>query len=101
MPYSIAKSEEDFLSDITVLINILIINPKYIQVPSNIDNPIKAELQKLNCKIEHTLDGYDYDKTLLRKKMMDCISFKYKNITVVFKCSFETTGHLIHSKQQG
>lgn len=70
----IHKSDDTLLDDITVLLNTVIVNPELVRIPAE----PAYEPSMLVCKIENeiarTLDTLDYDKDILRQKMLECVS---------------------------
>lgn len=75
----IHKADSDLLHDITVLLNRVIVNPGLVQIPAE-DESISVQTLKAENEIARTLDTIDYDKTALRKKILECASLKYANI---------------------
>lgn len=93
-------SDNEFLQNITDCLNTVIKNPNIIK---NNDIPLAEpsnDVRRLNNEISRTLEGFGFDKEILRKKMMECISLKYKEIesasyiTKRMKSEFEQTSPL-------
>lgn len=76
----IAKADEELLSEITDLLNIAISNPDMIRIPSDTEQEQSIEVRRLDNEIGRTLEGFDFNKDDLRKKMLKCISLKYQDI---------------------
>lgn len=78
---TIKISDDKFLGQITEHLNQLIQNPELIENRSQTPSEPSAELRKLENEIGRTLDAVSFDGEVLRKKMMECVSLKYKNIS--------------------
>ena len=76
----IHKADSDLLSDITVLLNRVIVNPELVQIPAESEYDPSMQVCKAENEIARTLDTLDYDKDALRKKMIECVSMKYADI---------------------
>ena len=76
----IHKADSDLLNDITVLLNRVIVNPELVQIPAEPAHEPSALVRKTENEIARTLDTLDYDKDVLRKKMIECVSLKYADI---------------------
>ena len=75
----IHKADSDLLHDITVLLNRAIVNPGLVQI-SLVDESMSVQTLKAENEIARTFDTLDYDKTALRKKILECASLKYADI---------------------
>lgn len=75
----VGMNDTDLLSKITVLLNITILNPKLIKEQSSKEE-ISLDAMRLENEIGRTLEGNQFDKDELRKKMIACVSAKYKAI---------------------
>ncbi|MEY8576326.1 recombinase family protein [Oscillospiraceae bacterium 21-37] len=76
----IHKADSDLLYDITVLLNRTIVNLDLVQIPAKDESAPTVRVLKAENEIARTLDTLDYDKTALRKKMLECVSMKYADI---------------------
>lgn len=76
----IVIADEDLLAQITELLNVVISDPDKIQIP--VDTEIKPDIEilKTENEIGRTLDSVEFDKEALRRKMLRCLSLKYKSI---------------------
>ena len=76
----IHKADSELLNDITVLLNWLIVNPELVQIPVEPAHEPSVQVRKAENEIARTLDALDYDKDVLRKKLIECVSMKYADI---------------------
>jgi len=76
----IHKADGDLLNDITVLLNQVIVNPGIVQIPAEMDSGTSVQVRKSENEIARTLDTLNYDKDILRQKMLECVSLKYADI---------------------
>lgn len=76
----VAKSDEEFLSEITNLLNRIIASPDMIQDSMKMGIEQSIEIQQLNHEIESMLSGLYLDKSALRKKMLARVSLQYQGI---------------------
>lgn len=76
----IHKADSVLLSDITVLLNRVIVNPDLVQIPAKDESAPTVQIRKTENEIARMLDTLDYDKDVLRKKMMEYVSLKYADI---------------------
>ena len=76
----IDKDDTELLRDITAVLNHLIEHPDIIleQAPQAVE--ASNETRKLNNEIARMLDGIDIDRDTIRKKMLEAVSQKYKDI---------------------
>ena len=76
----IDKDDTELLRDITAMLNHLIEHPDIIheQAPQAVEP--SNETRKLNNEIARMLDGIDIDRDTIRKKMLEAVSQKYKDI---------------------
>jgi transposase-like protein len=94
-------SDEDLLHGITDCLNFIIANSSIIKGNNSDQAEPNTEAFRLECEITKTLDGFGFDKDALRKKMMECVSLKYKSIdstshiTKKLKADFEQSSPLI------
>lgn len=77
---AINKADSALLNDITVLLTRLIVNPELVQIPAESAHEPSVQIFKAENEIARILDTLDYDKDVLRKKMLECISLKYADI---------------------
>ena len=76
----IHKTDDVLLNDITVLLNTVIVNPELVQVSAEPEHKTSVKVRKIENEIARTLDTLDYDKDLLRQRMLECVSLKYADI---------------------
>lgn len=76
----IHKPDDTLLDDITVLLNQVIVNPELVQVPAEPEHEPSTQVRKAENEIARTLDTLDYDKDILRQKMLEYVSLKYADI---------------------
>lgn len=76
----IVIADENLLAQITELLNIVIADPDRIQMPVNTEIKPDIEILKTENEIGRTLDSIEFDKEALRRKMLRCLSLKYKSI---------------------
>lgn len=75
----IHKPDNSMLDDITVLLNKAIVNPELIQTPV-VNDSMSVQTLKAENEIARILDTLDFDKDILRKKLLECVSLKYADI---------------------
>ena len=76
----IHKADSDLLDDITVLLNRVIVNPGFVQIPAEPGHELSMQVLKAENEIARTLDTLDCNKNTLRKKMLECASLRYAGI---------------------
>ena len=76
----IHKADSDLLDNITVLLNRVIVNPGFVQIPAEPGHELSMQVLKAENEIARTLDTLDCDKNTLRKKMLECASLRYADI---------------------
>ena len=76
----IHKADSDLLGDITVLLNRVIVNPEFVQIPAEPAHEPSVQVRKAENEIARMLDTLDYNKDTLSKKMLESISLKYADI---------------------
>lgn len=76
---TVGIKDEDLLSKITVLLNVTILNPELIKEQSSRDE-ISLDAMRLENEIGRTLESNQFNKEELKKKMIACVSEKYKAI---------------------
>lgn len=76
----IVIADENLLAQITELLNIVIADLDRIQMPVNTEIKPDIEILKTENEIGRTLNSADFDKEALRRKMLRCLSLKYKSI---------------------
>ncbi len=77
---AIRKADSHLLDDITVLLNRVVVNPELVQIPAEPGHELSVQVLKAENEIARMLDTLDYDKNVLRKKMLECVSMKYADI---------------------
>lgn len=65
---------------ITECLNTVINNPDIIETVTDVDKEPSLDVCRLENEISRMLDSHDFDKSSLRKKMLECVSLKYGNI---------------------
>lgn len=75
----IAVEDGKLLKNITDKLNELIKNPNLIQIKTAEPEP-SIQVTRLNNEINRILDGFGFDKTVLREKLFKCIAEKYAQI---------------------
>ena len=75
----IGIADEVFLQQVIDKLNMAINNPDIIEIPeeSKTQNDV---IFKMNLEIENSLESGQFDKTRLRKKIMECAAKKYMEI---------------------
>ncbi len=76
----IVVADENLLPQITELLNIVIADPDRIKIPADTEIKSDIEILKTENEIGRTLDSVEFDKEALRRKMLRCLSLKYKSI---------------------
>lgn len=76
----IVIADENLLAQITELLNIVIADPDRIQIPADAEIKPDIEILKTENEIGRTLGSIEFDKEALRRKMLRCLSLKYKSI---------------------
>lgn len=76
----LAKADEELLNEITDLLNIVIASPDMIRIPTDTDREPSIEVRRLDNEIGRMLEGFDFDKDDLRKKILKRVSLKYQDI---------------------
>lgn len=71
--------DSDLLQGVTDVLNTVIGRLERIMMPSLRNEPA-SEVRTLDTDISHTLETYGFSKEDLRKKMLECVSLKYKGI---------------------
>lgn len=92
--------DTELLQAITDVINEIIANPEIITEPQIAESETNNDVRRIENEIARTLDSVGFDKETLRKKMLECVSLKYKSIdskniiTKMLKADFEKSGSL-------
>ncbi len=76
----IVIADENLLAQITELLNIVMADPDRIQMPVNTEIKPDIAILKTENEIGRALDSVEIDKEALRRKMLRCLSLKYKSI---------------------
>ena len=76
----ISISDNDLIYGITECLNTVISNSYTIEMVTDIDKEPSLDVRRLENEIGRTLDSQSFDKNSLRKKMLECVSLKYKDI---------------------
>lgn len=76
----ISISDNDLIYGITECLNTIISNPDIIEIVTDADKEPSLDVRRLNNEISRMLDSHSFDKNILRKKMLECVSLKYKDI---------------------
>lgn len=75
----ISISDSDLIYGITECLNTVISNPEVITNNSD-TSQLNLDVLRLESEISRMLDNSGVDKNTLRKKMLECVSLKYRNI---------------------
>lgn len=75
----ISISDNDLIYGITECLNTVINNPEVITNNSDMSQ-LNLDVLRLESEISRMLDNSGVDKNTLRKKMLECVSLKYRNI---------------------
>lgn len=76
----IVIADENLLAQITELLNTVIADPDRIKIPADTEIKPDIEILKTENEIVRMLDSVEFDKEALRRKMLRCLSLKYKSI---------------------
>lgn len=76
----VSISDNDLIYGITKCLNTVINNPDIIETITDVDKEPSLDVRRLENEISRMLDSYSFDKNILRKKMLECVSLKYKDI---------------------
>ncbi len=96
----IILSDEDLLGQITEILNTIIADPGLLNAPPELTIREDMRITKLENEISRNFDTMGFDKELLRRKMLRCLSMKYQSIdhhayTIQkMKADFEKSGPL-------
>lgn len=91
--------DSTLLHELTAILNRIIENPENIH-ETTIEHESSVEVMKLKNEISRTLEGHGFDKTELRKKLIEYISRQYSEIdnnhyiTIKLKADFEKSSPL-------
>ena len=77
---TIGISDNDLIYGITECLNTVISNPYIIKTVTDVDKESSLDVYRLENEISRVLDSHSFDKNILRKKMLECVSLKYKDI---------------------
>lgn len=77
--HAVRISDDIFFNSITECLNTVINNPEVITNNSDTSQP-NLDVLRLESEIIRMLDSHGFDKSSLRKKMLECVSVKYRNI---------------------
>lgn len=75
----ISISDNDLIYGITECLNTVINNPEIITNNSD-TSQLNLDVLRLESEISRMLDNSGVDKNTLQKKMLECVSLKYRNI---------------------
>lgn len=78
---TIGISDNDLIYGITECLNTIISNPDIIETVTDTDKEPSLDVRRLNNEISRMLDSHSFDKNILRKKMLECVSLIYTNIS--------------------
>ena len=76
----ISISDNDLIYGITECLNTVISNSDIIETVTDADKEPSLDVYRLENEIGRVLDSHSFNKNTLRKKMLECISLKYRNI---------------------
>lgn len=77
---TIGISDNDLIYGITECLNTIISNPDIIETVTAVDKESSLDVRRLENEIIRMLGSHGFDKSSLRKKMLECVSVKYRNI---------------------
>ena len=76
----ISISDDDLIYGITECLNTVINKPDIIETVTDVDKEPSLDVYRLENEISRMLDSHCFDKSSLRKKMLERVSLKYKDI---------------------
>ncbi len=76
----IVIADKSLLAQITELLNTVIADPDKIKIPAYTEIKLDIEILKTGNEIGRMLDSVEVAKEALRRKMLRCLSLKYKSI---------------------
>ena len=76
----IKKEDDQLLDEVTDLLNHLIRDPKIIHTPQFKQIEPSVEQRRLDNEISRSLEGYDFDKDILREKLFQRAAQRYQQI---------------------
>ena len=76
----ISISDNDLIYGITECLNTVINKPDIIETVTDVDKEPSLDVYRLENEISRMLDSHCFDKSSLRKKMLERVSLKYKDI---------------------
>lgn len=76
----ISISDNDLIYGITECLKTVINNPDIIETITDVDKEPSLDVRRLENEISRMFDSYSFDKNILRKKMLECVSLKYRDI---------------------
>lgn len=76
----ISISDNDLIYGITKCLNTVINNPDIIETVTDVDKEPRLDVYRLKNEISRVLDSHSFDKNILRKKMLECVSLEYGDI---------------------
>lgn len=76
----ISISDSDLIYGIIECLNTVISNPDIIETITDVDKEPSLDVRRLENEISMMLDSHSFDKNILRKKMLERVSLKYKDI---------------------
>ncbi len=76
----ISISDNDLIYGITECLNTVISNSDIIETVTDADKEPSLDVYRLENEIGRVLDSHSFNKNTLRKKMLECVSLKYRNI---------------------
>lgn len=77
---TIGISDNDLIYGITECLKTVINKPDIIKTVTDVDKEPSLDVYRLENEISRMLDSHGFDKSSLRKKMLECVSLKYKDI---------------------
>lgn len=98
----ISISDNDLIYGITECLNTVISNSDIIETVTDADKEPSLDVYRLENEIGRVLDSHSFDKNILRKKMLECVSLKYKDIdsqkytSKILKADFANASPLIN-----
>lgn len=77
---TISISDSDLIYGIIGCLNTVISNNDIIKTVTDVDKEPSLDVRRLENEISRVLDSHSFDKNILRKKMLERVSLKYKDI---------------------
>lgn len=76
----IDKPDDELITDITDILNTIILNPSLIAISENPVQEMNTEIMRLQNEINRALEQRESDRQKTQKMILQCASLKYKTI---------------------